>query len=194
MDLGNKQNRLAGSIFAQVYNKLGEQVPDVDDAAVLAGFFDTTQALNADGKLLAYHDRSDGGLLATLAEMSFASHKGLNVDLTELTQDSTGLATALFNEELGAVIQVAQQDLAQVKSAYATAGVTVIDIAELNDSDELIFTFQGNNVLSGQRIDWQRTWSRTSYEILALRDNPSTSEQEFDNLLDATDPCLSASL
>ncbi|KJZ15461.1 phosphoribosylformylglycinamidine synthase [Marinomonas sp. S3726] len=198
LDLGNKQNRLAGSILSQVYNKLGEQVPDVDDAAVLAGFFDTTQALNTEGKLLAYHDRSDGGLLATLAEMSFASHKGLNVDVSQLVenaaQDTAGVAAALFNEELGAVIQVATADLADVKVAYAKAGVTAVEVAELNASDEIKVSFNGAEIVAGKRIDWQRTWSQTSYEIQALRDNPNTSAQEFDNLLDATDPGLSASL
>jgi len=194
LDLGNKQNRLAGSILAQVYNKLGEQVPDVDDASALAGFFDTTQALNGEGKLLAYHDRSDGGLLATLAEMSFASHLGLNADVSELAKSSEQLAAALFNEELGAVIQVAQADLDDVKAAYTNAGVTVVEVAELNAKDEINITFNGETVLSGQRIEWQRTWSQTSYEIQALRDNPKTTQQEFDSLLDASDPGLSALL
>ena len=194
LDLGNKQNRLAGSILSQVYNKLGEQVPDVDDAATLAGFFDTTQALNAEGKLLAYHDRSDGGLLATLAEMSFASHQGLDVDISELAQNEAGIAAALFNEELGGVIQVADADLVQVKAAYDKAGVAVFEVAQLNGTDAIQVNFNGASVLSGQRIDWQRTWSQTSYEIQALRDNPNTTQQEYDNLLDAKDPGLNASL
>ncbi|MEL0625189.1 AIR synthase-related protein, partial [Marinomonas arenicola] len=93
-------------------NKLGQQAPDVDNAAALAGFFDTTQALIAAGKLLAYHDRSDGGVFATLTEMSFASHLGLNIDLDETISQRAQVSPALFSEELGAVVQVKEADVA----------------------------------------------------------------------------------
>ncbi|SBS30099.1 Phosphoribosylformylglycinamidine synthase [Marinomonas aquimarina] len=194
LDLGAGQNRLGGSVLAQVFNKVSSATPDVDSAAVLAGFFDTTQALNAEGKLLAYHDRSDGGLFATLTEMSFASHIGLDVDLTNVAKDKASLAASLFNEELGAVIQVANSEVDAVLAAYQMAGVSATAIATLNDSDTLNFAFQGEQVLSQDRITWQRTWSETSYRIQALRDNPESAQQEFDNLLDAKDPGLSAKL
>ncbi|MCV2404117.1 phosphoribosylformylglycinamidine synthase [Marinomonas sp. C2222] len=194
VDLGAGKNRLGGSVIAQVYNKLGQQAPDVDDAAVLAGFFDTTQALNAEGKLLAYHDRSDGGAFATLTEMSFASHLGLNIDLDAIISDKSQVAPALFNEELGAVIQVNESDVDAVVSAYQQAGVSVSPIATLSGDDQISVRFASEVVLSETRVNWQRVWSETSYRIQALRDNPELAQQEFDNLLDAKDPGLSANL
>ncbi|MBJ7556962.1 phosphoribosylformylglycinamidine synthase [Marinomonas spartinae] len=194
VDLGAGKNRLGGSVIAQVYNKLGQQAPDVDDAAALAGFFDTTQALNAEGKLLAYHDRSDGGVFATLTEMSFASHLGLNIDLDETITSRAQVAPALFNEELGAVIQVNESDVTEVISAYANAGITVTSIATLSGDDSIRVRFGGETVLEETRVNWQRVWSETSYRIQALRDNPDCAQQEFDSLLDGNDPGLSAHL
>jgi phosphoribosylformylglycinamidine synthase len=192
IDLGAGKNRLGGSVIAQVYNKLGQQAPDVDDAAALAGFFDTTQALNAEGKLLAYHDRSDGGVFATLVEMSFASHLGLTIDLDEVVSNRAQVAPALFSEELGAVIQVNESDVAAIVAAYAKVGVAVTSIATLSGDDHIRVRFAGETVLEESRINWQRVWSETSYRIQALRDNPESAQQEFDNLLDAKDPGLSA--
>ena len=192
IDLGAGKNRLGGSVIAQVYNKLGQQAPDVDDAAALAGFFDTTQALNAEGKLLAYHDRSDGGVFATLVEMSFASHLGLTIDLDEVVSNRAQVAPALFSEELGAVIQVNESDVAAIVAAYAKVGVAVASIATLSGDDSIRVRFAGETVLEESRINWQRVWSETSYRIQALRDNPESAQQEFDNLLDAKDPGLSA--
>ncbi|MBJ7537965.1 phosphoribosylformylglycinamidine synthase [Marinomonas transparens] len=192
IDLGAGKNRLGGSVIAQVYNKLGQQAPDVDDAAVLAGFFDTTQALNGEGKLLAYHDRSDGGVFATLVEMSFASHLGLNIDLDETIADYSQVTPALFSEELGAVIQVNESDVTEVISTYAKAGVTVTPIASLSGDDHIRIFFAGETLLEETRTNWQRVWSETSYRIQALRDNPESAQQEFDNLLDVKDPGLSA--
>ncbi|AEF53385.1 phosphoribosylformylglycinamidine synthase [Marinomonas posidonica] len=191
IDLGAGKNRLGGSVIAQVYNKLGKQVPDVDDAAALAGFFDTTQALNAEGKLLAYHDRSDGGAFATLTEMSFASHLGLNIDLDAMVSSASQVAPALFNEELGAVVQVNQADVEGVIAAYAKAGVAVASIATLSGDDQIRVRLAGETLLEETRVNWQRVWSETSYRIQAMRDNPESAQQEFDNLLDAQDPGLS---
>ncbi len=194
IDLGAGQNRLGGSVIAQVYNKLGQKTPDVDDAAVLAGFFDTTQALNAEGKLLAYHDRSDGGAFATLTEMSFASHLGLNIDLDAVVSDRAQVAPALFSEELGAVVQVNEFDVAEIVAAYKKVGVSVLPIATLSGDDTIRVRFAGETVLEETRINWQRVWSETSYRIQSLRDNPESAQQEFDNLLDAKDPGLTAQL
>jgi len=194
LDLGCGKNRLGGSIFAQTYNKLNSTVPDVDDPSTLAGLFDVTQALNKDGKLLSYHDRSDGGLLSVLAEMSFASHKGLDVDLSGLAEAKAELAAVLFNEELGAVIQVADKDISTVIEAYDLAGVDATELASINQDDVMSFSFNGEPILVENRVDWQRIWSRTSYEIQSLRDNPKSAKQEYDNILDANDQGLSASL
>lgn len=194
IDLGAGKNRLGGSVIAQVYNKLGQQAPDVDDASALAGFFDTTQALNAEGKLFAYHDRSDGGVFATLVEMSFASHLGLNVELDAIVSAADQVAPALFSEELGAVIQVNESDVADIVAAYAKVGVAVSPIATLSGDDDISISYAGNLVLKESRVNWQRVWSETSYRVQALRDNPESAQQEFDNLLDVNDPGLSASL
>ncbi|WCN14796.1 phosphoribosylformylglycinamidine synthase [Marinomonas mediterranea] len=194
VDLGAGKNRLGGSVLAQVYNQVGSTVPDVDSADALAGFFDTTQALNGEGKLLAYHDRSDGGLFASLVEMSFASHLGLDVNLDSIASNQLEAVSALFTEELGAVIQVNNSDAQAIVDAYAAKGVAVHKVATINDKDTLNFTLNSDVILSQDRITWQRTWSETSYRIQALRDNPESAQQEFDNLLDAKDPGLSASL
>ncbi|MBD5772691.1 phosphoribosylformylglycinamidine synthase [Marinomonas colpomeniae] len=194
IDLGAGQNRLGGSVVAQVYNKLGKQVPDVDDAAALAGFFDTTQILNTEGKLLAYHDRSDGGVFATLTEMSFASHLGLNVDLDAVALNRAQVAPALFSEELGAVIQVNESDVTGIIAAYQKVGVSVLPIATLSGDDSIRIRLAGEVLLEETRINWHRVWSETSYRIQALRDNPDSAQQEFDSLLDAKDPGLSAEL
>lgn len=194
LDLGNGKNRLGGSALAQVFNKVSHDVPDVDSPNQLASFFDTTQMLNAEGKLLAYHDRSDGGLFATLTEMSFASHIGLDIDLSDLVEDKTQLAAALFNEELGAVVQVYEENVAAVMAAYQAVGVSAQVIGSLNSDDMLNFTYSGETVLSQDRVTWQRIWSETSYRIQSLRDNPESAQQEFDNLLDVEDPGLTAKL
>lgn len=194
VDLGAGQNRLGGSILAQVYSKLGSSVPDVDDASVLAAFFDVTQALNKEGKLLAYHDRSDGGLFAAVAEMSFASHIGVDLDLTDLANTSAELARVLFTEELGAVLQVANDDVATVMEAYDLEGVSVVELADLNQDDSIKVFMGGGLVLQKNRVDLQRVWARTSYEIQSLRDNPVCAQQEYDNLLDIEDTGLFARL
>ena len=103
IDLGAGKNRLGGSVLAQVYNKWGDDCPDLDDADCIKGFFDAIQTLNSQGNVLAYHDRSDGGLLATIAEMMFAGRLGVTLTLDDLGDD---VLSALFNEELGAVLQV----------------------------------------------------------------------------------------
>ncbi len=122
IDLGSGRNRMGGSALAQVYGELGDAAPDVDEPEKLKAFFETVQALNAAGQLLAYHDRSDGGLFVTLCEMMFASHVGVTVDIDALA-DSEDLLAALFNEELGAVLQVRKRDLAALGAAFAKAGL-----------------------------------------------------------------------
>lgn len=99
---------MGASILAQTYGKIAAQAPDVDDAEDLKAFFAVIQGLNADGHLLAYHDRSDGGLITTVLEMAFAGHCGLDLQLDPLTDNRKDVPAILFNEELGAVIQVRQ--------------------------------------------------------------------------------------
>ena len=197
IDLGRGQNRMGASILAQVYGKIGRQAPDVDDAEDLKAFFAVIQGLNADGHLLAYHDRSDGGLLATALEMAFSGHCGLQLTLDALADSADGLAAVLFNEELGALIQVRQDATPDVLAQFSAAGlgdcVAVIG-QPVNGSSEVTFTYDGESVYSGDRRLLQRAWSETSYRIQRLRDNADCAEQEFDSLLEEENPGLSVKL
>jgi len=189
IDLGQGRNRLGGSALAQVYKQVGSVPPDLDDPAVLRGFFAAIQSLNRAGLLLAYHDRSDGGLFACLAEMCFAGHSGAAVSLDGLGADPLA---ALFTEELGAVIQVPRSGLPAVQAQLAAHGLAdlVQRLGEPNDLDRIDFSFAGQLLLSESRIDLQRAWSETTYRMQALRDNPACAQQEYDGLLDASDPGL----
>ncbi len=187
IDLGKGKNRLAGSCLAQVYKQVGHHAPDVDDANALKGFFNTIQLLNQQGLLLAYHDRSDGGLFATVAEMAFAGHCGVSVVMDDLGDDQIA---ALFNEELGAVVQVRHTDTDAVLKALHDVGLGHHShvIGQINDKDVVEFSFDHKPLLSESRIDLHRAWSETSYQIQSLRDNSDCAQQEFDRLLDAKDP------
>ena len=196
IDLGRGQNRMGASILTQVYSKLGRQTPDVDDAEDLKAFFAVIQGLNADGHILAYHDRSDGGLLVTSLEMAFAGHCGLNLYLDALAADSSELAAVLFNEELGAVIQVHQDATPQVLAQFSAAGLgdCVAVIGQPVNSDDVAINFNGKPVFAGQRHLLQRQWAQTSYQIQRLRDNVDCADQEFDGLLEEDNPGLSVKL
>jgi phosphoribosylformylglycinamidine synthase len=191
IDLGCGKNRMGGSALAQVYKQVGNIAPDVDSAAKLKSFFDLIQSLNLDGKLLAYHDRSDGGAFISLCEMSFASHIGLNVQLDELTGDTLSV---LFNEELGAVVQVRNSDVIHVLQRANDAGLAVQKIAILNQAGLIEIARGGKTLFSDSRVNLQRIWSETTYHMQKLRDNPDCAEAEFAGLLDVTDPGLHAKL
>lgn len=189
VDLGKGRNRLAASALAQVYGQVGHYAPDVDNPDALKAFFETVQDLLSDELLLAYHDRSDGGLLAVLAEMSFAGHSGITARLGDIGAD---LLPILFNEELGAVLQVRYCDTDAVLEAFREAGLAHCThvIGELNDSDELVLTFGHETVFSAARASLQQIWAETSYQMQALRDNADCAAQEFERLADAQDPGL----
>ncbi|PJX15001.1 phosphoribosylformylglycinamidine synthase [Halomonas sp. 141] len=193
IDLGNGQNRLGGSALAQVYGQVGDECPDVDDPEDLKAFFEVIQGLNRDGKLLAYHDRSDGGLLVTLLEMAFAGHAGLEIKLDWLIDEPVEAFNALFAEELGAVIQVNRQHTEEVLTQFAMAGIETCGvIARPRYDDQVRVTLFEEPLLETTRQLTQRTWAETSYRLQALRDNPECAKNEFDNLLDVRDPGLSA--
>ncbi|MFW1677513.1 phosphoribosylformylglycinamidine synthase [Pontibacter sp. JAM-7] len=196
LDLGQGQNRLGLSALAQVYNQVGQSVPDVDDASVLAAFFAAIQELNQQGLIVAYHDRSDGGLLATVTEMAFAGRVGVDINLDMLAADSNELAAAMFSEELGAVMQVKRADLEQVLTELNAAGLG--DIAQVigapNADDSINFYFDDEEVYTESRVTLQRWWAETSYRVQALRDNPDCAQQEFDGLLETENPGLNVAL
>ncbi|WP_233962581.1 phosphoribosylformylglycinamidine synthase [Shewanella indica] len=190
-DLAKGKTRLGGSCLAQVFGELGDIAPDLDQAAVLKAFFEVTQQLVAERSLLAYHDKSDGGLFTTLVEMAFAGHTGLKVDISALA----GSALArLFNEELGAVLQVSKDQAAEIIKAYTDAGVDCHPIAELSDDGRIYIQDQGAEIYSASRTELRKLWSETTYRMQALRDNPECAREEFDLKLDETDPGLTVNL
>lgn len=196
IDLGRGQNRMGASILAQVYCKLARQAPDVDDAEDLKAFFAVIQGLNADGNLLAYHDRSDGGLLVSVLEMAFAGHCGLNIVLDTVAHSREELAAVLFNEELGAVIQVRQDATPEVLAQFSAAGLgdCVAVIGQPLNNAEVKISFNEQPVFTGERRMLQRDWAATSYQVQRLRDNVECAEQEYDVLLDEANPGLSVKL
>ena len=193
IDLGKGANRMAGSCLAQVYKQVGHHAPDVDDAQALKSFFKVIQALNEQGRVMAYHDRSDGGLLTTIAEMAFAGRTGVTIKLDDLGADRVA---ALFSEELGAVIQVRQWDTAAVQKTLHDAGLGRCShvIGSLNNDDVLEVLADGELILSERRVELQRAWSETSYHMQSIRDNPDCAQQEFDRLLDENDPGIQPQL
>jgi phosphoribosylformylglycinamidine synthase len=193
IDLGKGLNRLGGSSLAQVYKQIGHHAPDLDDAGQFKDFFRVIQELSEKGLLLAYHDRSDGGLFVTLAEMAFAVRSGLNIQIKELGSDPVA---ALFSEELGAVIQVNHLDTDEVLAWLHDAGLGKYSfvIGELRDDDQIVIQHGDNVLLNEKRVDLQRAWGETTWQMQSLRDNPECATEEFDRLLDVNDPGLHAAL
>ncbi|MEQ1638251.1 MAG: phosphoribosylformylglycinamidine synthase [Methylococcales bacterium] len=193
IDLGAGKNRLGGSVLAQVYQQLGNESPDLDCVECFKGFFDALQTLNSHDLVLAYHDRADGGLLATVAEMLFASRIGITLQLDDLGCD---VFAALFNEELGAVIQVLKSDLEQVRMILADFGLTDVSytIGDLV-KEQTLTLLQGEQVIySASRAELQQCWSAVSYRMQAMRDNPECARQQFEQIADDHDPGLFARL
>ena len=211
VDLGRGKNRMGASALAQVMGQLGNVAPDVDSAEDLKGFFNAIQQLNKEGKILAYHDRSDGGLYATLVEMAFAGRAGLSVNLDMLTLGEEGTMdhgdaknwagqvaerrkeltlSALFNEELGAVIQVRADEKSAVMDVLRSfkLGACSHIIGKLNDRGVIEFTRDARIIYSQSRAELHRLWSDTSWRISRVRENPATADAEYDRLLDETDP------
>ncbi len=190
-DLSSGKNRLGASCLAQAYKRTGGETPDLDDPKMLTGFFAAIQELNSRGMLLAYHDRSDGGLFASVAEMMFASRLGVSLSLSGSRVE---LLQALFSEEPGAVVQVVKSKLAQVQMALDRNGIAATAIGRVETTPTLTIRSGDTMVLQLDRAIMQREWSEMSYRIQALRDNPATAQQEFSRILDADDPGLNAAL
>ena len=183
IDLGFGKARMGGSAFGQVYNNMTGDAPDLDDTGRLKDFYGVIQQLVAKDKLLAYHDRSDGGLFAALVEMAFAGRIGVNVDLTSLVASQADVneasIRALFNEELGAVIQIAKQDVAAVEALFKEADLALHTIATIGTDEKIVIRNQAGIVLEQNRADLQRAWQETSHAIQRLRDNPACADSEF---------------
>ncbi len=215
IDLGAGQNRLGGSALAQVYGVTGNVAPDAD-VELLRAFFAAIQQLANEDLLLAYHDRSDGGLFATVCEMAFAGHVGVSLNLDglcydPLMNDVDGMERApdavdgrlfdrilatLFSEELGAVVQIRREHRERVMACLRAAGLGRQShlIGTLNDADEVRIWRNARRVLSRSRSELQRAWAETSYHMARLRDDPTCAQEEYDTLLDIRDPGLSVHL
>jgi phosphoribosylformylglycinamidine synthase len=214
VDLGQGRNRLGGSILAQVFSQMGDEAPDADPGLVKS-FFEAIQKLRP--HLLAYHDRSDGGLFATVCEMTFAGHCGVTLNLDALTFDAAvedvdafkrdaeeqlagrvkDLAlAALFNEELGAVLQIRASDRGRVMDLLREArlGECSHVIGQLNPRDEIRFTRNNRSVFHSKRDHLQRPWAEVTRRMQALRDNPQCAREEYDRIIEPNDPGLSFSL
>jgi phosphoribosylformylglycinamidine synthase len=216
IDLGRGKNRLGASALSLVMGQLGNETPDVDSAEDLKAFFAAIQQLNSDGKLLAYHDRSDGGLYGTLAEMAFAGRAGLSINLDILTLEEGHGADqgdaknwagqiaerrneqtlrALFSEELGAVIQVRRRKIAgHGRAAFVQSRRLQPHHrqAERPRRDRIHPRRQAH--LQPARSALHRLWSETSWRIARLRDNPACADAEYDRILDETDPGITPKL
>lgn len=195
IDLGRGKNRLAGSALGQVYSRMQGTAPDLDDPADLLGLFAFINICRNENTLLAYHDRSDGGLLATLVEMAFAGHCGIDIQMDAIATEET-VVPALFNEELGAVIQVSRDHVADVMEHSRENGLAgcVHEIAKLNKEDEIRIACGETQLFCESRIELQRQWSATSYHMQSIRDNSICASEEFDHILDAKDPGISITL
>ncbi|MGH8401504.1 MAG: phosphoribosylformylglycinamidine synthase, partial [Gammaproteobacteria bacterium] len=189
VDLGAGRNRLGGSCLTQVYGETGAEPPDIDDPILLGAFFTAIQELITERYLLAYHDRSDGGLFVTLCEMAFASRCGIEAHLDALGEDPVAV---LFTEEAGAVIQVRVQDMASVEAVFAQHGLEhcVHVIGAPRQDDQLVFSQHRKELIAESRTTLQRAWSEVSFQMQSLRDNPECAEQEFAAKLVADDPGL----
>lgn len=198
IDLGKGKNRLGGSTLAQVYNQMGDQTPDLDDPEKFLGFFNAIQELIEENLLLSYHDRSDGGLFVTLAEMVIAGRKGVHLLLDKLGEKKTKseegrvngeMLSALFAEELGAVIEIDKNKLATVMALLAKHKIS--DISHLignTRSDKTFSIHLDNQTLYSESITTlNRVWSELTYHMQAKRDNPACAQEEYDALLDEND-------
>lgn len=192
IDLGRGQQRLAGSALAQVYRNLNGQAPDLDNADDLVQFFALVQQARQANLLLSYHDRSDGGMLTTLVEMAFAGRCGLDINLDE----GENPISLLFNEELGAVVQVLDERSAEFVALAERLNLLdcVTQIGLVNDKDQIIVRHGSKPLISKSRTELQRQWAATSYQMQRIRDNSECAQQEFDSLLDAADPGLNVKL
>jgi phosphoribosylformylglycinamidine synthase len=191
LDIGRGANRLGGSCLAQVFDLPGGATPDVKSANDLKNFFDLIQLLSRESLILAYHDRSDGGLLVTVAEMMFAGHLGVALSLSGSTRE---ILAQLFAEELGGVIQVATSQLPKVREAIEACGVHWLDIGSVEPDNQLTINNADGEILRLERTRLHRVWSETTYRLQAMRDNPATALEEYDRILDADDPGLNVSL
>ncbi|CBY01688.1 hypothetical protein IAQ61_010075 [Plenodomus lingam] len=201
VDLAAGKKHLGGSALAQTFGQVGDEAPDVYDADVIKDYFDAIEQLHESGIVLAYHDRSDGGLFTTLVEMMFAGRCGLEVMLDKVSHsgEPKDVLEALFNEELGAIFQLRKKDEVAFNRCFATCGpppgmIRKIGRVPVASKQEISFAFGSQVFYRDNRSKLQQRWAETSYRMQKLRDNPSCAESEFSKILDDNDPGLSYDL
>jgi len=188
IDLGLGKNRLGASSFNLVFNEVGDIPPNLDDVKILKAFFHVIQTLKDENMIEAYHDRSDGGLFATLTEMAFAGRCGLDIDLTSCGAD---IKAILFNEELGAVIQIKKEHISSVLTKINTAlNQNAFLIGSVNSDQSIHIKHQNKTVFEDTRSSLQSAWTETSYKMQSMRDNPECALEEFSTISDDLDPGL----
>ncbi|MGD9592188.1 MAG: phosphoribosylformylglycinamidine synthase, partial [Candidatus Berkiella sp.] len=191
IDLAQNEMRLGGSIYAQVTNQVSHLTPDVQSVSLLKQFFIGLKQLKEKGLVLSYHDKSDGGVFTTLCEMAFASHCGLRIDLDSYLKDAD-IHQALFNEECGAIIQIEKRYEQTVSAIFADLGLDecVHPIGSVNDSQSISIYFQEKELYSQKRSALQSLWSKTSYLMQSLRDNPQCAKDAFEAIVQDCQPKL----
>lgn len=201
VDLAQGHKSMGGSALAQAFKQVGNDSPDVRSADLLADYFDALSQLHESGVVLAYHDRSDGGLITTVAEMMFAGRCGVDISLDDLSKTATinDVLSALFNEELGAVFQIRKEDEINFKRCFATCGpppglIKKVGIVQPKSKQSLTIKYGARPVISLDRTEIQQWWSKTSYAMQKERDHPDCADAEFKAITDSTDPGLSFKL
>lgn len=193
VDLGLAQDRIGASCLAQVYQKIGRAPADLDAPELLLNFFNAIQTLNKQQLLLAYHDRSDGGLLVSLCEMAFAGHCGVELSMDELNAQ---VIPALFSEELGAVIQIRKQDKDAVLAIFSKYNLldAVKSVGSAVADDQLLITQSGKQLLSKSMSEYRMLWAQTTYQMQTLRDNPDCAKEELEQKANVSDPGMQTEL
>jgi len=194
IDLGRGRNRLGASCLAQVHGRIGNVTPDCEEPELLARLFAAVSRLRREGLVLAYHDRSDGGLFATLCEMAFAGRRGLRVQLQGLSHAAR--VAELFSEELGVVLQIEAMQESRVMGILSEAGLAGLSriVGSVTDHDELLIDGPDGEFFRARRSELRAAWSETSFRMQSLRDNPDCALEEREQVLDAEDSGLFARL
>jgi len=183
IDLGEGRNRMGGSALAQACNLTGGQTPDTPEPETLLIFFNAIQRLSREGRILAYHDRSDGGAVAAALEMAFAGCCGVSIATADPIPE-------LFNEELGALIQVRDEDVNAILTELSGIGLHVTWFGKALEKNSVFISVGHDLVYSNARTTLHKIWSETSFHIASLRDNPESAQQEFGLLDDPNRPGL----
>jgi phosphoribosylformylglycinamidine synthase len=191
IDLANGKERLGGSGLAQVFKQIGSEAPDVEDPVLIASFFTACQRVRKEhpGLVLAYHDRSDGGLFTTIAEMAFAGRVGVEINL-DVLESSHDPISALFNEELGVIVQIRASDFDTFVSVFEEAGFpsrnlqVIAKVDGTSPSQQFTVKKGPSRIFSSTRAELQTVWAETSFKMQSLRDDPVSAQQEFNLIKD----------